>query len=186
MNIRKRRQRPVEKHHRCIGVWRTHLAVPHPSRTRPAGVPQLSRSTANQVAGRPRRCAVVGEARFMPMTKAEIRALRRDVKEGSDRSPLFWWLVEHSDEFLREGATERIAWEKHCARFARLGVSDAAGKAPTPATARKRGGGSASSWRLTLHGQIRRPPTHRRNYRRGNRQSSRPTNRPRRLTNLTW
>ena len=73
----------------------------------------------------------------MPMTKAEIRALRRDVKEGSDRSPLFWWLVEHSDEFLREGATERIAWEKHCARFARLGVSDAAGKAPTPATARK-------------------------------------------------
>ncbi len=73
----------------------------------------------------------------MGMSKTERRRFRKDVKEGGDRSPLFWWLVDHAEELTRERAARRIAWEKHCARFERLGILDATGNPPSVATARK-------------------------------------------------
>jgi hypothetical protein len=73
----------------------------------------------------------------MTMSKADKRGFQKDLKEGPDRSRLFWWLVEHASEIRRERGAKRIDWHRHCARFAKLAITDANGQRPTPETARK-------------------------------------------------
>lgn len=73
----------------------------------------------------------------MRMNKKERRSLKRDIKEGGDRSRLFWWLVDNASEFLDEAANGRIGWEPHLRRFERLQITDTSGKIPTAVTARK-------------------------------------------------
>jgi hypothetical protein len=73
----------------------------------------------------------------MTMSKAEKRRFDRDLTEGPDHSPLFWWMVKHADEMTRQRGTKRMDWSRHCVRFAKLGITDARGHQPTVATARK-------------------------------------------------
>lgn len=50
-----------------------------------------------------------------------------------NRSPLFWWMVEHHNEVVASLEGRRMNWKALCARFAELGLTDLTG---TPATER--------------------------------------------------
>ena len=61
----------------------------------------------------------------------------KEVARGSERSSLFWWLVEHHDEIAAEAGGKRMRWEPLCARFAAHGLRDVNGRPPSPRTARE-------------------------------------------------
>jgi len=59
----------------------------------------------------------------------------RSIARGEDRSPLFWWMVDHHDEIVAN-AGKRIRWKGVCAQAAARGLTDAKGNPPSERTAR--------------------------------------------------
>ena len=60
------------------------------------------------------------------------------VARPEQRSPLFWWLLDHHDE-LRQAEAESglgIPWKKLCSEFASMGITASGGKLVTAGTAR--------------------------------------------------
>jgi hypothetical protein len=66
-----------------------------------------------------------------------LRAVVTEITKSSERSPLFWWLVEHHDELVAASRGRRMQWDALCIRFAESGLTDSTGKPPTAATARR-------------------------------------------------
>jgi hypothetical protein len=66
-----------------------------------------------------------------------LRGVVGEIAKTSDRSPLFWWLVENHDEIASAARGRRLRWDALCTRFAEAGLTDCNGKAPSPATARR-------------------------------------------------
>ena len=64
-------------------------------------------------------------------TEAILGAIAR-----GNRSPLFWWMVEHHDEIAAR-AGERIHWDGVCAKAAELGLTDTTGSPPSRRNARE-------------------------------------------------
>ena len=64
-------------------------------------------------------------------------AILKEVARGSERSPLFWWMVKHHDDLVAEATGKRMRWEPLCVRFAEHGLSDTRGRPATPRTARE-------------------------------------------------
>ena len=60
-----------------------------------------------------------------------------EVARGGDRSSLFWFLVKHHDELLRQAEGKRFRWKALCERFAQHGLTDARGERANPKTARQ-------------------------------------------------
>lgn len=65
-----------------------------------------------------------------------LRAVVGEIRKSGDRSPLFWWLVEHYDEIARAAEGRRLQWSSLCARFAEAGLTDLTGKPPSANTAK--------------------------------------------------
>jgi hypothetical protein len=71
-------------------------------------------------------------------TKREaLMAMRETVRQGPDRSSLYWWMVDHHADLIGEGSSGRMPWRKLCADFAAEGLTDGHGNAVTPARAGK-------------------------------------------------
>jgi hypothetical protein len=60
-----------------------------------------------------------------------------EVARGGDRSTLFWFLVKHHDELLKQAEGKRFRWEALCERFSQHGLTDARGETASPRTARQ-------------------------------------------------
>jgi len=65
------------------------------------------------------------------------KAILAEVARSSDRSSLFWWLVDHHDELIEQAAGKRMRWDALCVRFAEHGLTDTRGRPATPRTARE-------------------------------------------------
>lgn len=66
-----------------------------------------------------------------------FQAIFEEVARGGDRSSLFWFLVKHHDELLRQAEGKRLRWNPLCKRFAEHGLTDARGKPATAQTAQQ-------------------------------------------------
>ena len=66
-----------------------------------------------------------------------FQAILEEVARGGDRSPLFWFLVQHHDELLQQAEGRRLRWDALCQRFAQHGLTDARGETANPKTARQ-------------------------------------------------
>lgn len=66
-----------------------------------------------------------------------LRAVVNEITRSSDRSSLFWWLVEHHDEIAEATQGRRLRWSALCARFEEAGLTDLKGRAASPETARR-------------------------------------------------
>jgi hypothetical protein len=65
-----------------------------------------------------------------------LRAVLREIAHSAERSPLFWWMVEHHDELAQAAEGRRLRWKQLCERFADLGLTDVNGKVASERTAR--------------------------------------------------
>lgn len=77
----------------------------------------------------------------MKPSKRQLRTFLLTVSRGADRSPLFWWMVEHHAETARAAQGRRMPWAALCAQFAAFGLVDGHGNPPSPEAARR-------TWRL--------------------------------------
>ena len=66
-----------------------------------------------------------------------LRAVVNEITQSSDRSSLFWWLVEHHDEIAEATQGRRLRWSALCVRFEEAGLTDLNGRAASPETARR-------------------------------------------------
>ena len=66
-----------------------------------------------------------------------LRGVVREITHGANRSSLFWWMVENHDQLASAVGGRRLQWTRLCARFAKLGLTDANGHAPSEQAARK-------------------------------------------------
>jgi hypothetical protein len=66
-----------------------------------------------------------------------LRGVVREITHGANRSSLFWRMVENHDQLASAVGGRRLQWTRLCARFAKLGLTDANGHAPSEQTARK-------------------------------------------------
>ena len=66
-----------------------------------------------------------------------LRGVVREITHGANRSSLFWWMVENHDQLASAVGGRHLQWTRLCARFAKLGLTDANGHAPSEQTARK-------------------------------------------------
>jgi hypothetical protein len=65
-----------------------------------------------------------------------LRAVLREIAHSAERSPLFWWMVEHHDQLAQAADGRRLRWKQLCERFAGLGLTDVNGKVASERTAR--------------------------------------------------
>jgi hypothetical protein len=65
-----------------------------------------------------------------------LRAVLREIAHSAERSPLFWWMVEHHDELAQAAEGRRLRWKQLCERFAGLGLTDVNGKVASERTTR--------------------------------------------------
>ena len=73
----------------------------------------------------------------MRTSRRKLDAMREEVRQGPDRSPLYWWMVRHFTDLVEEGRSGRMPWKRLCVRLLAEGILDGSGKAPTPARAAK-------------------------------------------------
>ena len=66
-----------------------------------------------------------------------LRSVVREITHGANRSSLFWWMVENHDQLASAVGGRRLQWTRLSARFAKLGLTNANGHAPSEQTARK-------------------------------------------------
>ena len=73
----------------------------------------------------------------MTRRKRDTRAILRTIEQSEERSPLFWWMVEHHDDMVQASTGSRIRWAAFCAEAARKGLTDTRGRPPTERNARE-------------------------------------------------
>ena len=78
-----------------------------------------------------------GKAPSPAKKRAIMKSILRELSHSSERSSLFWWMVENHDMLAGATAGRRIRWKPACAYFDRLGLKDAEGKPATIRTARE-------------------------------------------------
>jgi len=66
-----------------------------------------------------------------------MKALLRELSRSSERSSLFWWMVENHDALAGAADGKRIRWKPTWAYLAQLELRDADGNPPTERTARE-------------------------------------------------
>ena len=73
----------------------------------------------------------------MATKRTVMKALLRELSRSSERSSLFWWMVENHDLLAGAAGGKRIRWKPTCAYLEQLGLRDADGNPPTERTARE-------------------------------------------------
>jgi hypothetical protein len=73
----------------------------------------------------------------MTTRKRDTRAVLKLIEHSEERSPLFWWMVEHHDEMIATANGKRIRWAPVCSKLAALGLVDTRGLPPTERNARE-------------------------------------------------
>ncbi len=73
----------------------------------------------------------------MKLSKRHLKRYLLTVSRGADRSPLFWWMVEHFEETTRAAQGQRMPWVALCAQFAAFGLTDGKGNPPSQEAARR-------------------------------------------------
>lgn len=81
----------------------------------------------------PRACIIYG----MSKSKRALGAILASIRQGPERSPLFWWMLDNYQDLAKAAEGTRIRWEPLRARFAELGLLDGAGKTPSAENARQ-------------------------------------------------
>lgn len=66
-----------------------------------------------------------------------LQAVLRKISQNSERSTLFWWMVENHRRLKAEATGRRLQWEPLCIVFAEYGLTDINGQPPKPNTARQ-------------------------------------------------
>ena len=66
-----------------------------------------------------------------------LQAVLRRISQNSERSSLFWWMVENHRRLKAEATGRRLQWEPLCIVFAEYGLTDINGQPPKPNTARQ-------------------------------------------------
>lgn len=66
-----------------------------------------------------------------------LQAVLRKISQNSERSSLFWWMVENHRRLKAEAQGRRLRWEPLCIVFAEHGLTDVNGQPPKPNTARQ-------------------------------------------------
>ncbi len=59
------------------------------------------------------------------------------IARSQDRSPLFWWMLDHHDEIVKAAQGRRIRWRQFCADVTALGLTDTRGGPVTERNARE-------------------------------------------------
>ena len=67
----------------------------------------------------------------------KTKSILQAVEHSEQRSPLFWWMVEHHDELRAASADRRIPWKAFCERATAEGLTDTRGRPPTERNARE-------------------------------------------------
>lgn len=73
----------------------------------------------------------------MSKSKRALGAILKSIRQGPERSPLFWWMLDNYENLAKAAEGTRIRWEPLRARFAELGLLDGAGKTPSAQNARQ-------------------------------------------------
>lgn len=73
----------------------------------------------------------------MSTSKTGLEAILGELRQGPERSPLFWWMLDNFRELSQAAQDTRIRWEPLRVRFQELGLLDGAGKTPTAENARQ-------------------------------------------------
>ena len=73
----------------------------------------------------------------MSKSKRALSAILASIRQGPERSPLFWWMLDNYEDLAKAADGTRIRWEPLRARFADLGLLDGAGKTPSAQNARQ-------------------------------------------------
>jgi hypothetical protein len=73
----------------------------------------------------------------MARRNRDTRAILKTIERSDERSPLFWWMVEHHDEMIQSAHGQRIRWASFCARAVEKGLVDTRGRPPTERNARE-------------------------------------------------
>ena len=73
----------------------------------------------------------------MARRNRDTTAILRTIERSEQRSPLFWWMVEHHDQMVQAARRRRINWAGFCAEAANRGLTDTRGDPPTESNARK-------------------------------------------------
>jgi hypothetical protein len=66
-----------------------------------------------------------------------LRAVLSKISQSSERSTLFWWMVEHHRELKASSSGRRLQWEPLSIVFNELGLTDVNGNPAKPSTARQ-------------------------------------------------
>ena len=134
---------PAQKHQRCIGPYGSpcvafRVLVPEVWR-QPCVALARERRDNGDVIARAHRHSQVGRvaARMCRRKPRRMRAVLRRSAQRTDRSSLFWWMVEHHDELKTTASGRRLQWAALCTRFAELSLTDINGKPASPRTARE-------------------------------------------------
>ena len=114
-------------------IWTDHLWRPSGTALAPArrgpgvSLTNLMRDSAEGVAVR----RLGRQPARMTRRKRDTRAILRTIEQSEERSPLFWWMVEHHDDMVQASTGTRIRWAAFCAEAARKGLTDTRGR-PRP------------------------------------------------------
>ncbi len=66
-----------------------------------------------------------------------LQAVLRKISQNSERSSLFWWMVENHRRLKAEAQGRRLRWQPLCITFNEYGLTDINGQPPKPNTARQ-------------------------------------------------
>ena len=102
--------------------------------TRPASNPKLFYGGAKKYA--PVRSFIPDDPAMTNDPKA-LQAVLRKISQNSERSSLFWWMVENHRRLKAEAQGRRLRWEPLCISFNEYGLTDINGQPPKPNTARQ-------------------------------------------------
>lgn len=67
----------------------------------------------------------------------ETRRILETIAKPSNRSSLFWWMLEHHDEVVQAASGGRLNWKQICLEVTAIGLTNVSGGRVTEATARK-------------------------------------------------
>ncbi len=80
--------------------------------------------------------AMADHASAMSNKREQAEAVVSYLRQGPERSTLFWWLVEHHDELAEAKGRKQTRWEPLAAQLASYGLTDRNNKAASPAVLR--------------------------------------------------
>ena len=72
----------------------------------------------------------------MSNKRPDVEAVVNYLRQGPDRSTLFWWLAEHHDALMEASDGKPIRWGPLASRLASFGLTDREGKPASPETVR--------------------------------------------------